>query len=77
MRLGESRTCVCLRETGSGYGPGWTVGRMDGRNGETVTAGLKRGCTGEEREESVRRGRTEGCESLGRCDGTTAHKSSA
>ncbi|KYN27164.1 hypothetical protein ALC57_03507 [Trachymyrmex cornetzi] len=23
-RCGESRTCVGLRETGSGYGPGWS-----------------------------------------------------
>jgi len=64
-RRGGSRTCVCLRETGSGYGPGWTDGWT---NGETVTAGLKW-----ERERGTREACATGSdESSDRCDGTTA-----
>lgn len=53
-----------------GRSDGWTDEWGDGHGG------VKAGMHGE-REEGARRGRTEGCESLGRCDGTTAHKSSA
>jgi len=51
-RCGESRTCVRLRETGNGYGPGWTDGRMGDSHG-----GVKAGGN-EEREERVQGGAT-------------------